>query len=535
MNRPDFADLAQSAIHALVKTDSKGWPRLCQYGLFQPAFFSAIRNRYLQENPSVQEPLGNRQIADYIVDAGYRVLATEREMDQGNFPYHAAAMLLSFPQICEYSNSTTDDEHNWYAIEESHDLASYWKNYFPDLESITIGNMLQTRLLQRKSGAPKTYSSFVSSFHATQFRRVAALTLISPEEVEQRIGTSLPGFDVRWGDSIRARTELPLFISLIASFYQAVSDALDFERSFASLENSTSAVSAIPTEGVITESETRLGVILRYAFLLMLAAAPTFVDILAGTHTFLQLAFGSIHVNVTGALVAASLIGYAKRTVVGSDIPYDKLLTRILLGTGGVAFVSAVFWATQENLKWEITSYLATLINIIAIATFLFIIILNTSILMVFGVLQVRKRLTVGGDYCAVTYPTLLITCLIMYSLSYIIPPVILPNAGINYSPSAGIWLIFIASVVPIIVMASIMILNLLLTDKLILPASRIILFSHIAFGVLAIIIGRFTPQEPGSLVVLVAAILYFVAIFAPLALAKWKMQYEPSPDGINS
>jgi len=216
---PDFQRLAQIALSDSLKIDRNAWPVLAQHSLFEPEFFSASKAKLSRE------VAGDDELAALLTRAGLHLLREEVAAGSSHNPFNAAAMLLSFPEISTLPNGFPDNPADWICHDASQDLHPYWTESFPWLEAAAIEHMATVRLLQRKAGAPKLYATLVSCHHQAQFRRMAAWLLLDPGKTSDCHAVT-PDYNVQWGEALRCTTEKPLFISLIASLYEAIYSAL---------------------------------------------------------------------------------------------------------------------------------------------------------------------------------------------------------------------------------------------------------------------------------------------------------------------
>ncbi|MCL2332014.1 MAG: hypothetical protein FWC54_00810 [Actinomycetia bacterium] len=248
---PDYQGLARRALETSLKTDRRGWPVLVQHSLFEPDFFALCKAKLHASGAARPRrrsglfrcptraghiALDDPAIAALLVRSGLRLLQAESaagagagagaSAGAGNYPLNAAAMLLSFPQLRSLPTDGSGNPMPQLCQDGSAELDPHWTMGFPWLEAAVVERLSAVRLLQRKTGAPKTHSSLISCYHQTQFRRMAAWLLLGEEEIRARIDAEPPLFTTQWGEALRATTERPLFASLIASLYEAVYRAL---------------------------------------------------------------------------------------------------------------------------------------------------------------------------------------------------------------------------------------------------------------------------------------------------------------------
>jgi len=503
----DFSELGRLCIGSLVKTDLKIWPTLYQYGLFEPSFFAQARLRAGSE-------IDDDTLAAYVTRAGLKVLKRERESGHASYPLHAAAMLLSFPQVSEIPADL-----DWRIPEGSCPLNPYWAQHFGDLEDAVIDTMLQVRLLQRKPGAPKTYNSLVSSYHTAHFRRIAAIKLAGKDEVEQRIDTRLPGFDVRWHDTVRRQTELPLFISLITSFYKAVYEALDFKTPLAEREiDSPATIAHQPSD---PEPSWPRWVLVRSVPLLLLAAFPTLINVLFSHRTLLQLLLNSLAANLLFALLAASLIGYTVRTISSPwKILQSRTLVAVILTGGAIALVGSMLTAGQESIKWtyDHIAYILTSMLFMTVATF--IIAVCVSLVIVYGILMAHRYSRDTTAAPVISYPTLSVTFFILWCAACIFPPVMFPQGGLRYSPTVGTLLAFLAIATPPLFFTLTALYNQQIPGRSISPRTWAVFAAHIALSLVVMLAHQYVPEESVSGLTLASSLILLAAVMAaPLLL----------------
>ena len=517
----DFSELGRSAVGSLVKGDQKAWPALCQFGLFEPSFFAAVRDRSLHE--CAGDSLTDTELAAFITCAGFEVLARELRAGGASYPLHSAAMLLSFPQVTAIPEPRPGaDEPDWHVPESAHALDPYWARHFPDLEAATIDAMLQVRLLERKSGASRTYGSLVSSYHCSHFRRVAAIKLIDDAESQQRIAAPLPSFDVRWGDAARTRTEIPLFVSLIASLYQAVYEAIDFGRPLPDPREQDAGPVEIARGAAGATVPSAPGphptsVVLRYGILLLLAVLPTIYNVFHGHRTTIyQILFDTLLTNVSGALMAASLIGYVRQSFAEQPELYHRMLHRLSLGLGGLVAIAAVLWSGQENIKWPHGYVLISsmMLNLVAFATNIYFVIMNISLFIVCSYERFSSR--GRADQPPFRYPVGPFSAYVLFSAGYFLPRFLLPQAGLDFSPNGSFLNAGLAFIVPIATILYFALLNSRDKDEIRLPAGWLVAVTHSAIGAALLVAHQFMPHEPISGLLLVAIASLLLALVVP-------------------
>jgi len=558
---PDFLSLAVQTLPDLLKTDRSAWPRLAQYSLFEPHFFACCKSKLTDDFPlgSSRNTESDDAIAHLMVDTGLRLLHQEAATGSGNYPLNAAAILLSFPQVQDLSQPSEDNPQPWLCKDGSQELDPYWKTTFPWLEATTIERLTEVRLLQRKPGSPKTYSSLISCYHQAQFRRIAARLLLNDEEVLARITADQTNFSVKWGDTIRIKTEQPLFASLITSFYKTLYDALDLsllekyvssnkksaefqKEEQASAETisvpsvkdhqpdkSTAAGKTLSMSPSLLRFFTSWGTIARWVGLLLFAWLPTLFNIFAGNLSFLQLAFGSFATNTCGAILTNAIIGYTQRTLHEGGVDYHFTRHTLSLGGGVLTLVIAVLWSAQENLKW-ITSntYLSSLTNTAFLTVVIYLAMLNLAVLISYGLRLVFGHVDTAGR-TALRYPTLFGTGLILFCGADILPAALLSGAHLNYSPTAATVVAYGAIFVPLFLLFCVLLGNQVIVGRFQLPRGWQAALIHFLAGIGILLAEQFTPTEPINIVVLIAGFLVIAGVFVPALLAIRKDNREQS------
>jgi len=495
---PDFVGLANEVIERLLKTDRKSWSQLAQYGLFDPGFFAVARKKCSHTAGNVAS--NDDRLAALIAQAGLKVLSSERVLGDINCPLHAAAMLLSFPQVNLLPPHDANGTYDWYIPEKSHSLDSYWKNTFPTLESAVINKLYAVQLVQRKTGAPSTYSSLTSPYHAAQFRRIAALSLISENEALRRTSKPLPAFNVKWGESIRATSERPLFVSLIADFYQAVYDALDGK--------SLPAMDALPRK--ITSE-----VVFRYAFFIAIAALPTIYNAFFGHRSLMQLLFDCLHTNTASGLTAASLVGYVRSTFVTGAEGYNRLIKKVAAFAGGPLLLAAGYWAVQENFKWTFYDRVYQNLNSLFMITMHLVFLTHMILFFISGMITIRHS-AYDKSLRPIRYPAAPMTFMLLFAMVNMLPPVLFPEAGLNYSPTAGTFLAGTVIVLTALSYLLVCLVNYAIEGRMRAPRGWSVALINAFQCIGLMLLLQVVPREPISVVVVFGAFIFIAALVGP-------------------